>query len=101
EWLFDADAGAIYDSNLTGAPSGPDVRSGWAVVANASAGQFFALSGDDGLTLTVKARGEANTRFSGLNMAGVGASVRYRHKFGLGRDAPSASVVVNTLYGDY
>jgi hypothetical protein len=101
EWFVDADAGAIYDSNLTRAPSGPDIRSGWALAADASVGQFFALSGDDGLTLTVNVRGEANDRYTGLNMAGIGASARYRHKFGLGREAPSASLVVNSLYGDY
>ena len=38
EWFFDADAGAIFDSNLTGAPSGPDVRSGWAAAVDASVG---------------------------------------------------------------
>ncbi|MET0919069.1 MAG: hypothetical protein ABWY07_11685 [Burkholderiales bacterium] len=101
EWLFDADAGAIFDSNLTGAASGPDVRSDWAAAVGASAGQFFALSGNDGLTLAVNVRGAAYDRYQGLNLAAIGASARYRHKFGLGRDAPAASVVVNSLYADY
>ncbi len=51
EWLLDADAGVIFDSNLTGAASGPDTRSDWAMAIGASAGQFFAPSGSDGLTL--------------------------------------------------
>lgn len=101
EWLLDADAGVIFDSNLTGAASGPDTRSDWAMAIGASAGQFFAPSGSDGLTLAVNVRGEFYDRYQGLNLASIGASARYRHKFGLGFDAPSASLVVNALYGDY
>ena len=101
EWFVDADAGAIFDSNLTGAASGPDIRSDWAAALDASIGHFFALSGDDGLTLAVNVRGEVYNRFQGLNLAAIGASARYRHKFGLGRDVPSVSFVVNSLYGDY
>jgi hypothetical protein len=101
EWLIDADAGAIFDSNLTHAASAPDIRPDWAATVDASVGQFFALSGNDGLTLAVNVRGEAYDRYKGLNLAAIGASARYRHKFGLGRDAPSASLVVNGLYGDY
>jgi hypothetical protein len=101
EWLLDVDAGAIFDSNLTRAPSGPDVRPDWAAAFDASAGQFFALSGNDGLTLTVNLRGETYDRYKGLNLASIGASAAYRHKFGLGRDAPWAALVVNGAYGDY
>jgi hypothetical protein len=101
EWFVDADAGAIFDSNLTGAASGPDIRSDWAAALDASIGHFFALSGDDGLTLAVNVRGEVYNRFKGLNLAAIGASARYRHKFGVGRDVPSVSFVVNSLYGDY
>jgi hypothetical protein len=101
EWFFDADAGAIFDSNLTGAASGPDVRSDWAAAVGASAGQFFALSGNDGLTLAVNVRGELYDRYHGLNLAAIGASARYRHKFGLGRRRRRVSLVVNSLYADY
>jgi hypothetical protein len=101
EWLVDADAGAIFDSNLTRAASAPDIRPDWAATVDASVGQFFALSGNDGLTLAVNVRGEAYDRYKGLNLAAIGASARYRHKFGLGREAPLASIVANGLYGDY
>jgi hypothetical protein len=90
----------IFDNNLTSGER-PDVRSDWAAAVGASAGQFFALSGNDGLTLTVNVRGELYDRYHGLNLAAIGASARYRHKFGLGRDAPSVSLVVNGLYADY
>jgi hypothetical protein len=101
EWLFQFNAGAVYDSNLTGAAKAVDIRPGWAAAAEASASQFYALSGDDGLTLTVNLRGELYDRYDGLDFAAIGASARYRHKFGVGRDVPSLSLVVDTLYGDY
>src|SRR3982750_2014577 len=72
EWLFQFNAGAIYDSNLTGAAEAVDVRPGWAAAVEASASQFFALSSGDGLTLTVNLRGEMYDRYDGLDFAAIG-----------------------------
>ena len=87
---FDADAGAIFDSNLTGAASGPDIRPDWAAALDASVGQFFALSGDDGLTLTVNVRGEVYDRYHGTQPGGdrrvgaLSAQVRARARRAVG-----------------
>jgi hypothetical protein len=101
EWLLDADAGALFDSNLTRAPSAPDIRPDWAATFDASAGQFFALTGEDGLALTLNVRGETYDRYKGLNVAAIGASAVYRHKFGLGWGAPWAALAVNGSYDEY
>jgi hypothetical protein len=101
EWLIDVDSGANYDSNLTGAASAPDIRPDWAATFDASVGQFFALTGNDGLTMKVNMRGEAYDRYHQLNLASIGASGVYRHKFGLGWGAPSAAFVANGSYDDY
>jgi hypothetical protein len=66
EWLFDVDAGARYDSNLTRAQQQPDIRGDAAATLFASAGSFFALSGADGLALDVNAATETWHRFQGL-----------------------------------
>jgi len=101
EWLLDANIEAVFDSNLSRAPSGPDVRPDWAAALDASLGQFFALTGDDGLTVTLDLRGEAYDRYTGLNVGGVGGSVVYRHKFGLGWGAPWMALAATGSYDDY
>jgi hypothetical protein len=101
EWLFNVDAGASYDSNLTGAENVADIRRDWSATFDASVGQFFALTGNDGLTLTTNVRGGMYDRYKELNTAGIGASASYRHKFGLGRDVPWAALLVNGWYDDY
>lgn len=88
EWLFDVDAGARYESNLTRAQERPDVRGDGAATLFGSAGSFFALSGADGLTIEVNAASEAWHRFQGLNRISIGGTASYKHKFGLGYAAP-------------
>ena len=101
EWLVDAAAGASYSSNLTGAASAPDIRPDWFAVVDASAGQFLALSGNDGLTMKANVRGETYDRYKQLNLASIGASAVYRYKFGLGRDVPWMALIANGSYDDY
>jgi hypothetical protein len=101
EWLLDVDAGGFYDSNLTRAQNQPDIRADGAATLAASAGSFFALSGNDGLTPTIDARGEAYHRFHGLNVVGIGGSAVYRHKFGLGYAAPWLTLAGTAAYDAY
>ena len=101
EWLFDIAAGARYDSNLTHAAGAPDVRRDFAGTFDASAGQFFAMTGNDGVTLTANARGESYVRYHGLDLAGIGAAAVYRHKFGLGWGAPWPALTMNGSYDRY
>jgi hypothetical protein len=101
EALFDAQLGGVFDSNLTRAPSGPDVKPDWAATFAASAGQFIAPTGDDGLTLGLDVRGEAYHRYKGLDVVGGGGSVAYRHKFGLGWGVPWVALAASGSYDDY
>ena len=101
EWLFDIDAGARYDSNLTRAQERPDVRSDAAATLFASAGTFFALTGADGLTLDINALTEAWHRFHGLNRASIGGTASYKHKFGLGYAAPWISLGLAGAHDNY
>jgi len=101
EWLFDADAGAFYDSNLTNAQNQPDIRADFAAALAGSVGSFYALTGSDGITLSINASGEAYHRFHGLNLLGIGASVDYRHKFGLGYSAPWLRIAGSASYDSY
>jgi hypothetical protein len=101
EWLFDIDAGARYDSNLTRAQERPDVRGDAAATLFASGGTFFALTGADGLTLDVNALTEAWHRFHGLNRASIGGTASYKHKFGLGYAAPWISLGLAGSHDNY
>ncbi|HWZ73823.1 MAG TPA: hypothetical protein VN326_20380 [Casimicrobiaceae bacterium] len=101
EWLFDVDAGARYESNLTRAQQDPDVRGDGAATLFASAGSFFALTGADGLTLDANAATEAWHRFHGLNRISIGGTASYKHKFGLGYAAPWASLGLSGSRDNY
>jgi hypothetical protein len=101
EWLFDVAAGATYDSNLTRAANASDVRPGFAATFDVRAGQFIAMTGNDAVTLTADARGASYARYRGLDVAGMGATAVYRHKFGLGWGAPWAALTVTGAYDRY
>ena len=101
EWGYGIDAGAFYDSNLTQAQSAPDVRADGAATLAASVANFSAPTGEDELTLSLDARGEAYDRFRGLNLLGGGASAEYRHKFGLGYTTPWLRVAAAASYDSY
>ena len=101
EWFYDAHAGGVYDDNLTRAQNVADVRGDGAATLGAGAGWFHAPSGADGITLALEANTEAYARFHGLNLISIGGSAAYRHKFGLGRDVPWASITVSAAHDDY
>jgi hypothetical protein len=101
EWLLDADAGVLYDSNLNRAYASADIRADGAVTLSAAGGSFFALSGADGLTLTADARGEIYHRFHGLNLLSLGGTALYRHKFGLGYAAPWIVLAASASHDTY
>jgi len=101
EWLFDVDAGARYESNLTRAQQDPDIRADAAATLLASGGYFFALTGADGLTLDVNAAGETWHRFHGLNRISIGGSASYKHKFGVGYSVPWLSLALSGSHDDY
>jgi hypothetical protein len=101
EWLLDADAGVLYDSNLNRAHVSADIRADGAFTLSAAGGSHFALSGADGLTLTANARSELYHRFHGLNLLGLGGTAIYRHKFGLGYAAPWILLAASASHDNY
>ena len=101
EWFYDAHAGGLYDDNLTRAQQAADVRGDGAATLAASGGWYYASTGTDGITLSLEANGEAYARFHGLNLISVGGSAGYRHKFGVGRDVPWASITVSAAHDDF
>lgn len=101
-WV-DAQAAVASYANLTRARAPEDRRSDQATTFDLSGGRFVALSGSDGLSLTLDGHAEVFRRYRGLDMwsAGVGAS--YRHKFGLGSNVPWALAgiaIVRDVYRD-
>jgi hypothetical protein len=100
-WQFDVNTGFVYDSNLTRAYAPADIRADGAFTLDAAAGSFWALSGADGLTLTLDARSELYHRFHELNLLDVGANATYKHKFGLGYAAPWIALSVAAAHDDY
>jgi hypothetical protein len=101
DWFYDARAGGLYDDNLTRAQQAADVRGDGAATLAAAAGWFHAPSDADGMTLSLEANSEAYARFHGLNLISIGGSAGYRHKFGLGRDVPWASITVSAARDDF
>lgn len=101
ESLFDVDAGTFYDSNLSRAQNAADVRADAAAMLEGSLASFIALSGNDGLTLSLDGRGEAYHRFHGLNLLSAGVSADYRHKFGLGYAAPWVRLAAAASFDGY
>ena len=57
EWLADVNAGALYDSTVNRAFKDADIGADGALIFSAG-GAYWALSGDDGVTLTADARSE-------------------------------------------
>jgi hypothetical protein len=101
DWEFGASAGAFYDDNLTRAASAVDKRAAGAATANASATNFVALTGSDGVTFTLYGRAELFDRYSGLTNLTAGGATAYRHKFGVGYLAPWAGIAIDASYDDF
>jgi len=101
EWDFGATAGALYDNNLTRAQNPSDKRAAGAATAGASATYFAPLTGGDSVSGTLFGDGQLFDRFSGLSNLAGGASAAYRHKFGLGAEAPWISTVATVYYDGY
>jgi lipopolysaccharide assembly outer membrane protein LptD (OstA) len=88
EWRFEAETGAVYDSNLSNSDRVADVRDDWAWRSDVSAGNAMQLTRDLRLNVRANVRGELWDRFGDFNNIGAGASAGLRYRFGLGRQAP-------------
>jgi hypothetical protein len=88
EWRFEAETGAVYDSNVSNSDRAADVRDDWAWRSNMSARNGVQLTRDLRLNLGADIRGDVWDRFSAFNTIGAGASAGLRYRFGLGRKTP-------------
>lgn len=101
EWLIDADAGALFDSNVNNGYEQRDIRADGALTFNGAGSYLATLSGSDSITLSADARSEVYHRFHGLNVIGGGGTAVYRHKFGLGSEAPWIRLSAAVAADDY
>ena len=101
ETLLNLEGGAFHDNNLTRAQNRPDVRADRAVAILGSVGKYFALTGADGVTLTAALRSEVFDRYEGLSHTVISAASAWRHKFGLGFDAPWVLLSGTVSHDDY
>ena len=101
EWIVDVGAGAAYNSNLSRAQDPQDRRPDRALTFAVSVLRHEVLTGYDGLAFGIDLRGEVYDRYHGLNFIGIGASANYRHKFGLGTQAPYGVLAASISHDDY
>jgi hypothetical protein len=101
EWLFDADVGGFYDDNLSRASLPIDARAGSAATLAVAARWFDAPTPSDAWFVGAAIGGEAYDRYHGLNNGSVVGTAQYRHKFGVGLDAPWVLGEVAVGYYDY
>jgi hypothetical protein len=92
EWRFEAETGAVYDSNLSNSDRSADVRDDWAWRSAVSANNGQQLTRDLRLNLGADVRGELWDQFGAFNNIGQGLSTGLRYRFGLGRQAPWVSL---------
>jgi hypothetical protein len=88
DWRFDAETGALYDSNLSNSDRASDEKDDWAWKSEARIGNGFQLSRDLRLNVAAVLDGQVWDRFGAFDEIGVGASAGLRYRFGLGRQAP-------------
>jgi hypothetical protein len=101
ETLFDVDAGASYQDNLTRARHREDFRGDAALSVFASAGRIIVPNGMDTLVLSGYAQSEAFGRYRELDRLELGTSLSYKHKLALGWDAVWISTHASLSYDDY
>jgi len=88
EWVFEAETGTFYDSNLSNSDRSADVRDDWAWRSDVGVNNGFQLTRDLRLNLGADVRGYLWDRFDAFDTIGVGGTASLRYRFGLGRQAP-------------
>lgn len=101
DWRFDAETGAVYDSNLSNSDRGGDMKDDWAWKAQATIANGWQLSRDLHLTLGGDLRSRVWVRFDALDTIGGGALASLRYRFGLGSQAPWISLEERFGYDHY
>jgi hypothetical protein len=100
-WLVGADAGLIFDSNVSHAQLDHDVKQDLTVYAGASLTQYIQLTDRTGLAITGLAKSETYLEYAGLSNVSYGLSLASRTKLGLGAEAPWVRVSADVQRLDY
>lgn len=87
-WLVGADAGVIFDNNVSHAQLDRDVKQDITVYAGASLTQYIQLTDRTGLAITGLVKSETYLEYAGLSNVSGGLSLASRTKLGLGTEAP-------------
>jgi len=88
DWRFDAETGALYDSNLSNSDRGADMKDDWAWQSDLQAANGFQLARDLRLNFAAEVREQVWARFDAFNHVAPGGNAGLRYRFGLGRLAP-------------
>lgn len=99
--LLDVTADIHHDDNLTRADSRADYRADSAAAFSAVASLLLSPRQNESATVSVFTTGEAYDRYRGLSHAEIGAGASYRHKFGLGWNAPWIAWSASLSRDDY
>jgi hypothetical protein len=92
DWRFEAETGALYNSNLSNSDKDADIRDDWATQTLVRASDGFQLARNLRLNLGLEVRGEAWARYDGFNNVDPGGMLSLRYRFGLGRLVPWVAV---------
>jgi hypothetical protein len=100
-WFFDVAATAAHDDNLSRAELSDDTKGDAYGEVSGSAGQVFQLTGNTTLVMSASGRYVRFDTYDGLNRWGAAFDANVRHKFGLGRDVPWASLGFSVEHQDF
>lgn len=92
DWAPNITVAATWQDNATNASRASDEIGALLLRADLATARRFSPARDDSLILEGRVAVEAWPRFDGLNRAEFGAATTWRHKFGLGAQAPVFSV---------
>jgi len=81
---FDAETGAVYDSNLSNSDRGADMKDDWTWQSDLQAGNGFQLARDLRLNFAAELREQVWARFDAFNNVAPGGTAMLRYRFGLG-----------------
>ena len=87
-WIFDAEAGFVYETNVGLAQKARDVKSDGALSTALSTGLAIPLDDRSTASITGDLNGNLHVELPGLSNLGVGVTTAFRHKFGFGPSAP-------------
>jgi hypothetical protein len=88
ELRFNAETGAIYNSNLSNSDRDGEVRDDWAWKSDVRISDGLQLTRDLRLSVAADLRSELWARFDDFSEIGPGLISGLRYRFGLGREAP-------------